>query len=156
MSFDETIKPIVEKLKNRIPLPPLEPKKIWDPELSKTINGFDIKESTRAALLLWNDDLEGAHLLAQQVHNSTGSLIHGIMHRRQPDYSNSKYWFRRVGSHPIFINLIQEFSGWEPLEFIDRCQQASLNKDSKALEALQAVQARELELIAHYCLEMKA
>jgi len=153
--MDEKVKSFIEKLKNRIPAPLLSPKKVWDSDLSKEIARLDVKGTTRAALYLWNDDLDKAHKIAQDIENSTGSLLHAIMHRREPDYSNSKYWYRHVGSHPIFLNLVQEFTGWEPFSFVDRCEKASQNKESKARQDLEAVQARELELLTLYCLEME-
>ncbi len=155
MNYYEEVKPLVEKLKNRIPAPPLVPSRAWDPDLSKQIKGLDVKETIRASLFLWNDDLDKAHKLAQDITNSTGSLIHGIMHRRQPDYTNSKYWYRQVGSHPIFINLIQEFPGWEPFTFVDQCELTEQNNDTKIQNDLETVQSRELELLTHYCLELE-
>ena len=129
-------------------------KKIWDENLSAQIQQLKAKAVVRAALFLWNDDLSQAHALAQEIESSTGSLIHGIMHRREPDYSNSQYWLRQVGAHPIFLNLMQEFPGWEPLRFIDLCAQATKNNTPQAQHNLEILQSRELELLTHYCLEL--
>ncbi len=62
-------------------------------------------ELIRALLLLWQDHLDASHVLSQGIEGPDGSLVHGIMHRREPDYWNSKYWFRRVGQHPSFADL---------------------------------------------------
>lgn len=61
-----------------------------------------------AALWLLAGDLERSHEVSQAIENSTGSYWHGIMHRREGDFWNSKYWFQRVGEHSILIELAQQ------------------------------------------------
>lgn len=56
----------------------------------------------RSALYLWHDYLEESHKLSQGISSSTASFWHAIMHRRQGDFSNSKYWYARCGEHPMF------------------------------------------------------
>jgi len=62
-------------------------------------------ELIRSLLLLWNDHLEPSHEISQDEHNPDGSLVHAIMHRREPDYSNAKYWWRSTGDHPAFADI---------------------------------------------------
>ena len=99
--------------------PALAPQREWDTELTKRIrettatNLFDgqavkdlsLANAVKSGLLLWNDALDDSHDISQSIRSKTGSYWHGIMHRREPDYSNSKYWFARVGNHPIFPTL---------------------------------------------------
>lgn len=109
---------VLEKLRSRPGLPPLTPKHVWHPGLARDIAALseealaggmpDGKLSApawKAALHLWNDDLEAAHELAQELHTATGSALHGIVHRREGDYSNARYWFVRSGDHPAYHGL---------------------------------------------------
>ena len=54
-----------------------------------------------AGLWLYVDDLDRSHTVSQSVEDTTGSYWHGIMHRREGDFSNSHYWMRRAAGHPL-------------------------------------------------------
>src|SRR3954471_3503424 len=82
-------------------------KKRLDQALSATTLNSRQQELIRSAILLWHDDLEGSHVISQSIETADGSYLHGIMHRREPDYGNSKYWFRRVGQHKIFSRVAE-------------------------------------------------
>ena len=61
-----------------------------------------------AALWLHHDFLDESHAISQDVDTPEGSYWHAIMHRRESDYWNSKYWFRRVPQHAIHEPLVVE------------------------------------------------
>ncbi|MDF1745055.1 MAG: hypothetical protein P1V19_15260, partial [Gimesia sp.] len=50
----------------------------------------------QAGLLCLHDYLDESHQFSQSVQNQglhqAGDYWHHIMHRREPDYSNAKYW----------------------------------------------------------------
>jgi hypothetical protein len=59
-----------------------------------------------AGVLLVNDLLDASHDNSQSIEGDVnGDYWHGLMHRREPDSGNAKYWFRRVGDHPAFAML---------------------------------------------------
>jgi len=60
---------------------------------------------SEAALWLLSGDLDRSHSISQNVDSVDGSFWHGIMHRREGEFGNAKYWFRRVGSHPVHTEL---------------------------------------------------
>lgn len=43
-----------------------------------------------AGLWLYHDFLDESHSLSQQIETVEGSYWHGLMHRREPDFSNAK------------------------------------------------------------------
>ncbi len=122
-----------------------------------------------AGLWLHHNFLEESHQISQSIATPTGSYWHGLMHRREPDFSNSKYWFHRVGEHPIFAPLrlaavklaaanTQEIatdfllsqSRWDPFRFIDLCENC-VHHQSPAETLCRRIQRVEWNLLFDYC-----
>jgi hypothetical protein len=60
---------------------------------------------TEAGLWLLAGELDRSHEVSQSLETAEGSFWHGIMHRREGDFGNAKYWFRKVGRHPVLYQL---------------------------------------------------
>jgi hypothetical protein len=118
-----------------------------------------------SGLWLRINELDRSHTISQDIPSSMGSYWHGIMHRREGDFGNAKYWFRRVGDHPVFQPLaeaatdLSQQSGlaldfvrdtWDPFAFVDFCQQV-VGSGSDEEELATAVQHAEWQLLFDDC-----
>lgn len=134
----------------------------------------------RAGLLQMHDFLHESHQHSQSIEgegrNLNGDYWHAIMHRREPDYGNSKYWFRRVGQHPVFPQLAEwaqsmltehmdladttewqqrlgTSSQWNPMAFVDICEECAdfpLNDPLVLIAGM--IQSIEMQLLLkHTC-----
>ncbi|CAN5619883.1 hypothetical protein BH11PLA2_BH11PLA2_19430 [soil metagenome] len=114
--------------------------------------------AVQAGLWLYHDFFEESHAISQDLSTPEGSYWHAILHRREPDAFNAKYWFRSVGHHAIFEALAAQahevdstFSKttWDPLRFVDLCEE--FRGSSRAMEAkLEQVQLIEWRLLFEY------
>jgi hypothetical protein len=123
-----------------------------------------------SGIWLLHDYLDESHTISQGIDTPSGSFWHAIMHRREGDFSNAKYWFRSVGEHPVFAALGERAhvaatlryadsilgetclrdDDWDPFAFVDLCQ-AVARGQTAACEFCLDVQQAEWELLFDHC-----
>jgi len=114
----------------------------------------------RGGLFYALDAIDEAHKIFQDSSGDLGSYWHGMMHRREGDFDNARYWFRRAGTLPIFDALhgaAAEFSAdmarqstWDPYLFTGACEQARFGEEEGLME-LSRLQQVEFEGLFDYC-----
>lgn len=115
-------------------------------------------EMVRAGLFYALDALDPAHRIFQEEKSDLGSYWHGMMHRREGDFDNARYWFRRSGRLPFFARLHraagEEWSlgarqlDWDPYLFTGECEQARYG--AEGADVLAKVQRAEFDVIFDY------
>ena len=106
----------------------------------------------RAGLLYAYDALEESHRIVQEINTVNASYWHGMLHRREGDFENARYWFRRTGKLGVFEEmharsaevspLMGRQSTWDPYVLVGQCEQARFggDVDTKELVALQRIE----------------
>tara|TARA_B100001123_G_scaffold18940_2_gene21226 strand:+ start:1977 stop:2492 length:516 start_codon:yes stop_codon:yes gene_type:complete len=112
----------------------------------------------RSALLLWHDHLEASHEISQCINSKDGSFLHALMHRREPDFPNAKYWLNQTGQYKAYSEiakrskiLLKEASlsklftdEWNPYAMVDSVEQT--NPNTQTYKTLQKIQQIEMEI----------
>ena len=121
------------------------------PELRRWLNRNARQTPELAVCGLWLlcGDLNLSHEISQRIETPDGSFWHGIMHRREGDFWNSKYWFRRVGKHPVLKSLAQTPYG-DAQAFVDRCE-AAMNGNEEQQVHCQELQWLEWQHLFAHC-----
>ncbi len=125
----------------------------------------------RAVALLYHDQHDPAHDLVADRNDVTSAFIHGILHRREPDYWNARYWFRRCEMHSAYSILAGNIARWngpgepetirglilpgsfDPFAFVDACERHARDPvNSPAVSILRKIQHAEFEAMVQYLL----
>lgn len=155
------------------PLPPLVPGGPWRPEMAAAIDTASAAENASvfvtATLHLLNDDLDRAHVLVQaRKGDQTADYLHMLVHRREGDWSNTGYWVRRAGEHPVYATLLATIRGWsdilavtdvtsswkrwDPNAMLELCRQASGGKpDAETAAAVAWLSRQEIAGALDWC-----
>ena len=143
-----------------------EAKRLLDPVKPQELLGHpvtrpDAARAMLSGLWLWHDWLDASHGISQSLHTPSGSFWHAIVHRREGDFWNSKYWYARCRNHPALAetgaraepvlatladaDLAGRLTrgGWDPDAFVDWVETLHRRPDPAA-EAL-AVKLQRVE-----------
>jgi hypothetical protein len=122
-----------------------------------------------AGLWLWHDFLDESHTISQGIGSDTGSFWHAIMHRREGDFSNSKYWYRRCQNHPTYTILAANAqaiinphpadkavfrltaSGWNPDALVDLAEETHASPSDPRHRLTVALQQLEWRTLFDFC-----
>ena len=117
-----TVQQIADLLLARDPLPPLVPSHVYDAVLTPEIEAVTAPDLVKIGLFLLNDDLAAGHDLSQQQEGEPLSdYWHAIIHRREGDYGNSRYWFGRVAGSQVLAETYGPDPN-APAAFVERCR----------------------------------
>jgi hypothetical protein len=129
----------------------------FDPrtDLGPTVTDPDAALACHAGLWLYFDYLDESHAISQELGTPEGSFWHAIMHRREPDPWNSKYWWRKVGPHPVLDQLRERapalgYAFTTPEAFVDFCEKVH-DSGTPDEELAKRVQLLEWQLLFDYC-----
>jgi hypothetical protein len=101
-----------------------------------------------AVLWLRIGEIDHSHAIVQNDSSPLGSYLHGVVHRLEQDFWNSKYWFKQV-REPSLLSSVSRFmsefltengmtepafkmgifagSQFQPAQFVSACEPASGN-----------------------------
>jgi hypothetical protein len=106
------------------------------------------------------DALDECHRIFQEDHTDPGSYWHGMMHRREGDFDNARYWFRRAGELPFAAALHAEAARvsalmarqttWDAYLLTGECEQTAHGAEENRAECLALLRV-EFNGLLDYC-----
>ena len=129
----------------------------------------DDGDAMMAGLWVWHDWLGESHAISQNLHSPNGSFWHAIMHRREGDFSNAKYWYAKCANHPVLPSLNAKASavlnplpadksllrltanGWNANAFVDFVEQLHDRPNDPHYRLAVALQRLEWQSLFDHC-----
>ncbi len=137
---------------------------------SGEIKNQELGRACVGGLWLHFDFLDESHQISQQIEMPEGSYWHGVMHRREGDFANASYWFRRAGGMPFLTPLgkaagqlfgreltdpslarLASGDAWDPYRFVDICK--ACIKNNPGIDSIcRKLQRLEWTYLFSFCL----
>lgn len=125
----------------------------------RTVSDHAMFALVRAGLFYALDALAECHAIVQAIPGDESAYWHGMIHRREGDFDNARYWFRRTGVLPVFDELHGEAGrvsphmaaqmNWDPYLFTGLCEQEKYGEKSLRDELVK-LQRIEFEVVFDY------
>ena len=137
--------------------------------LARPVRNREDAQCLLSGLWLWHDWLDLSHGISQSVHTPSGSFWHAIMHRREGDFSNAKYWYARCRHHPVLHDMAARApsvlaaapkiptlhqlidGGWNPDGFVDIVEAVHRDADDPLYAAAVKLQQIEWQTLFDHC-----
>ena len=137
--------------------------------LDAPVRSPDDARAVLAGLWLYHDCLNESHEVSQSISSATGSFWHAIMHRREADFSNAKYWYARCRHHPALRRIALEGrvalqdlpegqilrrvvdDDWDPDAFVDVVEAIHQKTDDPLYAAAVRLQRVEWRVLFAHC-----
>ena len=113
----------------------------------------------RSLLFYASDALPEAHRIVQDASGDLAAYIHGMIHRREADFDNARYWYRRAGELPFFSALqsacadvsedIAKQTNWDPYLFTGMCERSKYGSRTP-VKMLTEIQKAEFHGVLDY------
>lgn len=115
----------------------------------------------RAGLFYAMNALDDAHRLVQNASGDAAAYWHAMIHRREKDFENARYWLRRAGEQPSFAEMqaraalegsanMARQSGWDPFLFVGLTEQLRFGAEELRAEVV-TLQRVEFDVFFNYC-----
>jgi hypothetical protein len=153
-TIDGPLKRWLDTLPKTMPLSAVK-KPVEEQALTVLISDAKLASDSLLRAMLWLriGEIDHSHAIVQQDPSPLGSYLHGVVHRLEQDFWNSKYWFKQV-REPSLLSSVSRFMSefltengmtepaskmgilrggqFQPAEFVAACEQAIGNsKPSK-------------------------
>jgi hypothetical protein len=133
------------------------------------VRNDDDARAVLAGLWLWHDAVDESHAISQSIATPSGSFWHAIMHRREGDFANAKYWYARCRHHPALERVAaaaREALGsaadsgplhrllgdaWDPDGFVDVVEAVHRNRDDPLYATAVRLQQLEWRALFDHC-----
>lgn len=140
-------------------------RRLREGDFGKALAAGRAPEAALAGLWLYFSCLDESHEVSQAVKSAEGAYWHAILHRREPDAWNAKYWFRQVGRHAIEAPLaeaareivarhgsdLQVPAPWNAAWFVDLCDSVWQEPEHRHHRIALEIQRAEWQLLFDYC-----
>lgn len=116
----------------------------------------------RAGLFYFHNALDDAHRIVQEekAAGDAAAYWHAMIHRRERDFDNARYWLRRAGEQPSFAEMharaadaspnMARQMGWDPFLFVTLAEQLRFGADELRAEVV-GLGRVEFEVFFDYC-----